>query len=106
MKLIEACKDLGVTPLVYNPLGKNRLASGMYTTNDMRGDKPIGPKPFGYKKLEKLNPLHVVQETVAERVQGRAGFNQGRRLRGARGRGYEEEVSCVAGRSRGAAAKD
>ena len=92
-RLLDACRDLGVTPLVFNPLGKKRLATGLYTTSDPRGGKPAGPKPFSFSKLEKLSPLHVVQETVAERVQRRAGLNNDRRrLRGARGRGYEPEV--------------
>ena len=97
LSLIKACQDLGVTPLIYNPLGKNKLASGLYTTNDLKGGKPLGPKPFSYRALEKLNPLHIVQETVADRAESRAQYNAPQR-RGARGRGYrddEEEVSHV-----------
>lgn len=69
-KLIDACKVINVIPFISNPLDGG-LASGIYTaTNPSGGQQGVGVK-FSFKELEKLQPLHSVQETVAERVQTR-----------------------------------
>lgn len=70
-KWINACKMLGVIPLIKNPLGSG-LASGQYTaTNPSGGLVSNDAKPFSFKTLEKYQPLHSVLESVAERVRTR-----------------------------------
>jgi aryl-alcohol dehydrogenase-like predicted oxidoreductase len=70
-KWINACKTLGVIPLIYNPLGSG-LASGQYTaTNPSGGLASTGAAKFSFALLEKLQPLHSVLESVAERVKTR-----------------------------------
>jgi aryl-alcohol dehydrogenase-like predicted oxidoreductase len=82
--LLEECKELGVIPLIRNPLDTNGLASGRYTaTNPSGGDAGSASGPFKFSLLEKLQPLHQVQETIAERVSNRI-KRENRRLRGAR----------------------
>lgn len=70
--MIDACKECGVIPLICNPLDGG-LASGVYTaTNPSGGQQTVGSATkFTFKELEKLQPLHSVQETVAERVRTR-----------------------------------
>lgn len=68
--LIDACKELGVIPLVRNPLDDG-LASGKYTATNPSGGRAGGEAKFSFEKLEKLQPLHSVQETVAERASTR-----------------------------------
>lgn len=70
-KWITACKTLGVIPLIRNPLGSG-LASGQYTaTNPSGGLASTGAAKFSFALLEKLQPLHSVLESVAERVKTR-----------------------------------
>ncbi|KAG7361002.1 aldo/keto reductase family protein [Nitzschia inconspicua] len=70
-KWITACKALGVIPLIHNPLGSG-LASGQYTaTNPSGGLASSGATKFSFAVLEKLQPLHSVLESVAERVKTR-----------------------------------
>jgi aryl-alcohol dehydrogenase-like predicted oxidoreductase len=68
--LIDACKELGVIPLVRNPLDDG-LASGKYTATNPSGGEAGGAAKFPFAKLEKLQPLHSVMETVAERASTR-----------------------------------
>jgi aryl-alcohol dehydrogenase-like predicted oxidoreductase len=70
-KWIRACKALGVIPLIRNPVGSG-LASGQYTaTNPSGGLASTGSAKFSFALLEKLQPLHSVLESVAERVKTR-----------------------------------
>jgi len=70
-KMFDICKDQGVIPLVSDPLDGG-LASGVYTaTNPSGGQQGAASNKFTFKQLEKLQPLHSVQETVAERVSTR-----------------------------------
>jgi len=70
--LFDVCKDLNIIPLVTNPIDDG-LASGVYTATNPSGGRTtsLGRPKFSFKELEKLQPLHSVQETVAERVQTR-----------------------------------
>lgn len=68
--LIDACKELGVIPLVRNPLNGG-LASGKYTATNPSGGQAGGAAKFSFEKLEKLQPLHSVQQTIAERASTR-----------------------------------
>lgn len=68
-KWIKSCKLLGVTPLIENPLGSG-LASGQYTASNPSGGV-AGAAKFSFETLDKLQPLHSVLETVAERVKTR-----------------------------------
>jgi len=67
--MIEHCKELGVLPLILNPLDGG-LASGVYTASNPSGGGTGGAR-FKFETLEKLQPLHSVLETVAQRVQTR-----------------------------------
>lgn len=76
-RMVDACKILNVVPLVTNPLDDG-LASGQYTASNPSGGlvasggggaAPAGK--FSFAQLEKLQPLHSVLETTAERVQTR-----------------------------------
>lgn len=68
LSLLRACKDEGVIPLCTDPLAGG-LATGKFTvTSTARG-------AFSFKTLEKLQPLHNVQETVADRVGDRIRSN-------------------------------
>lgn len=70
-KWINACKTLGVIPLIRNPLGSG-LASGQYTaSNPSGGLASSGAAKFSFARLEKLQPLHSVLESVSERVKTR-----------------------------------
>lgn len=69
-KWIEACKTLGVVPLVRNPLGSG-LASGQYTATNPSGGIVSAGSKFSFDTLEKWQPLHSVLESVAERVRTR-----------------------------------
>lgn len=68
-KWIKACKLLGVTPLIENPLGSG-LASGQYTASNPSGGVS-GAAKFSFDTLDKLQPLHSVLDSVAERVKTR-----------------------------------
>jgi aryl-alcohol dehydrogenase-like predicted oxidoreductase len=70
--MIEACKENGVIPFITNPLD-NGLASGVFTATNPSGGQVAGSSStrFSFKELEKLQPLHSVQETIAERVRTR-----------------------------------
>jgi hypothetical protein len=60
-----------VIPLIRNPVGSG-LASGQYTaTNPSGGLASTGSAKFPFALLEKLQPLHSVLESVAERVKTR-----------------------------------
>ena len=67
--MIDACKEMGVIPLILNPLDGG-LASGVYTATNPSGGE-VGDAKFKFELLEKLQPLHSVQETVAERARTR-----------------------------------
>jgi aryl-alcohol dehydrogenase-like predicted oxidoreductase len=70
-KWITSCKALGVVPLIRNPLGSG-LASGQYTaSNPSGGLASTGGAKFSFQTLEKLQPLHSVLDSVAERVKTR-----------------------------------
>lgn len=69
-KMFDICKALGVIPLVTNPLDGG-LASGVYTATNPSGGEAGGVAKFSFKVLDKLQPLHSVQETVADRVRTR-----------------------------------
>ena len=70
-KLIDACKILNVVPLITDPLDGG-LASGVFTaTNPSGGQAGVARGKFSFAQLEKLQPLHSVLETVAERVRTR-----------------------------------
>ena len=74
--LIDVCKELGVIPFVTDPLDGG-LASGVYTATNPSGGQAGPPtagvkaRKFTFKELEKLQPLHSVQETVADRARTR-----------------------------------
>jgi aryl-alcohol dehydrogenase-like predicted oxidoreductase len=68
-KWINSCKALGVIPLITNPLGSG-LASGQYTASNPSGGV-AGAAKFSFNTLDKLQPLHSVLETVAEKVKTR-----------------------------------
>lgn len=68
--MLDACKSLGIVPLCTNPLDRG-LASGVFTASNPSGGVTGGASPFSFKQLEKLQPLHSVQETVVERVRTR-----------------------------------
>ena len=68
-KWITACKALGVIPLIQNPLDGG-LASGQFTASNPSGGI-AGSARFSFSKLEKLQPLHSILESVAERVKTR-----------------------------------
>ena len=70
--LIAACKLLNVVPLIMDPLDGG-LASGVYTATNPSGGQLSGATmtKFSFAQLEKLQPLHSVLETVAQRVQTR-----------------------------------
>jgi aryl-alcohol dehydrogenase-like predicted oxidoreductase len=73
-KLIQVCKDCNVIPLISDPLDGG-LASGVFTaTNPSGGGTSMNAK-FSFKELEKLQPLHSVQETLTERVRTRVRRN-------------------------------
>lgn len=68
---IQACKNLGITPIAYNPLGDG-LASGQFTANNPTGGQVGGEMKFSFKKvLEPLIPLHDAQIRVATKVKER-----------------------------------
>ena len=69
-KMFDICKALNVIPLVTNPLDGG-LASGVYTATNPSGGEAGGVAKFSFKVLDKLQPLHSVQETVADRVRTR-----------------------------------
>jgi aryl-alcohol dehydrogenase-like predicted oxidoreductase len=76
LAMIQICKDAGVVPLILDPLDGG-LASGVYTATNPSGGLNGGtaamaasPK-FSFAQLDKLQPLHSVQETIAQRVQTR-----------------------------------
>ena len=90
-KWIQACKTLGVIPLITNPLGSG-LASGQYTASNPSGGV-AGAAKFSFSTLEKLQPLHSVLETIAERVKTRVARELGDLKSKYRGRG--PEVSAI-----------
>lgn len=69
-KLLDACKLLGVVPLIRNPLGSG-LASGQYTASNPSGGVAGAKSKFSFAALEKLQPLHSTLDSVAERVKTR-----------------------------------
>jgi aryl-alcohol dehydrogenase-like predicted oxidoreductase len=69
-KMFDICKALGVTPLVTNPLDGG-LASGVYTATNPSGGEAGAMAKFSFKQLDKLQPLHSVQESVVDRVRTR-----------------------------------
>lgn len=89
-KWIRKCKDLGVVPLIRNPLGKDLLASARWTSDD-----PLyqGKRSFSNKKLEQYEPLHSMQFGILEKVQKRVGVgaDRGPELKDYRARRYEDK---------------
>lgn len=69
-KMFDICKALNVIPLVTNPLDGG-LATGVYTATNPSGGQAGGAAKYSFKVLDKLQPLHSVQETVADRVRTR-----------------------------------
>jgi aryl-alcohol dehydrogenase-like predicted oxidoreductase len=67
--LIDACKELSVTPVAHTPLGGG-LASGKYTALDPTGGK-IGKAKYDFQTLEPLTPIHEAQERVSGMVRSR-----------------------------------
>jgi len=86
--MIKACKELGVIPFCRHPLGKDLLASGIWTSEDPRGGNK-GMK-FSLKVLEKWEPLHSMQYRVADQVQKRA-TRDSRALKDYRDRRFEDK---------------
>ena len=68
-KWITACKALGVIPLCRNPYDGG-LASAQYTATNPSGGL-AGVSKYSFSQLEKLQPLHSVLESVAEKVKAR-----------------------------------
>ncbi|EEC49860.1 predicted protein [Phaeodactylum tricornutum CCAP 1055/1] len=68
--MIDVCKELGVIPIITDPLDGG-LSSGIFTATNPSGGIAGSTGKFTFKELEKLQPLHSVQETVAERVSTR-----------------------------------
>jgi aryl-alcohol dehydrogenase-like predicted oxidoreductase len=70
--MIAGCKACNVIPLILNPLDGG-LASGVYTATNPSGGNQVssGVHKFSFQQLEKLQPLHSVQESIAERVRTR-----------------------------------
>ena len=70
--MIQVCKDLGVVPLIRDPLDGG-LASGVYTAMNPSGGFTTknNQNKFTFGQLEKLQPLHSVQETLCDRVRTR-----------------------------------
>jgi aryl-alcohol dehydrogenase-like predicted oxidoreductase len=69
-KMIGACKALGVIPFICNPLDDG-LSSGVFTATNPSGGQVNPSRKFTFQQLEKLQPLHSVLETVADRVRTR-----------------------------------
>ncbi len=76
LKMIEACKKLGITPICRNVLDGG-LATGKYTTVNPTGDKAPQKEgdmgPFKMKKLESLDVLFKVMDKIAEDAGKRVG---------------------------------
>lgn len=74
LKMIEACKKMGITPICTNVLDGG-LASGMYTSLNPTGDKAPEKEgdmgPFKVKKLEALDMLFKAMEKMAADVSKR-----------------------------------
>jgi aryl-alcohol dehydrogenase-like predicted oxidoreductase len=76
LAMIQICKDAGVVPLILDPLDGG-LSSGVYTATNpsggLNGGTAVtsGSPKFSFTQLDKLQPLHSVQETIAQRVQTR-----------------------------------
>lgn len=69
--MINTCKEAGVVPIIIDPLDGG-LSSGVFTaTNPSGGMSGVAKVKFSFQQLEKLQPLHSVQDTVAERVRTR-----------------------------------
>jgi pyridoxine 4-dehydrogenase len=68
--MLDACKEQNVIPLCTDPFDGD-LASGVYTVTNPSGGGAVPGRKFTFKELEKLQPLHSVQETIAERVRTR-----------------------------------
>ena len=74
--MIQVCKDLGIVPLIRDPLDGG-LSSGVYTAMNPSGGMVSSSSSssknnkFSFAQLEKLQPLHSVQETLCDRVRTR-----------------------------------
>jgi aryl-alcohol dehydrogenase-like predicted oxidoreductase len=75
--MIQACKDNNVIPLISNPFDYG-LASGIFTATNPSGGGNSANTKFTFTQLEKLQPLHSVQETIAERVRVRVSRSMGK----------------------------
>jgi len=78
---IQACQDLGVTPIAHTPLARG-LATGKYTALNPTGGK-LGSAKFDFQTLDPLSPIHEAQEVVAGMVRARLlkSFNDDKEMR-------------------------
>lgn len=74
MELIDTCKKLGIVPVCTNVLGGG-LATGKYTSvNPTGGEVSKGEGdtgPYAVRKLEKLDALFKVQDSLREKIDQR-----------------------------------
>lgn len=89
--MIDICKELGVIPLIRHPLGKELLASGMWTSEEPNGTGGSKGPRFSFKILEKWEPLHSMQYRITEMAQGRAAGAQSREMKDYRARRYDND---------------
>ncbi len=64
--LISSCRDLGVVPLAYSPIGQGRL-TGKYTAQN----PPPGSRTFSAHPMEKVDAVVALLRTIGERNGGR-----------------------------------
>jgi len=76
LAMIEACKKLGITPVCTNVLDGG-LATGKYTSTNPTGGEVSKDEndtgPYAVRKLEKLEMLFKVQNSLREKVDRRIG---------------------------------
>lgn len=98
---IQACKDLGIVPIVRDPIGGG-LASGQYTASNPSGGMGVnGPIKYEFKVLEPLMPLHEAQISLCKKVSKRLfdEFQDGKNNRGGRTKGFRERPGETGDRS-------
>lgn len=86
--LISACKDLGVIPFAHTPLDGG-LATGLYTNTNPSGGKAGGNFPYDLKKLNRIQPLTGMMETVQSKVKSR--LQREKRDEQSRMKGYRDQ---------------
>jgi aryl-alcohol dehydrogenase-like predicted oxidoreductase len=57
--LLHACKELGVVPLAYSPIGQGRL-TGKYSA----ANPPPGKRTFGDHPMEQVDPIVAVLRRI------------------------------------------